>query len=160
MTNVAAGLFVSLGRVQRTHSANVQAAGRKRYETMEIMKADSSHLQDLARLFDLYRQFYECPPDAELASRFLRERMDNGESDIFLARVDQTVCGFVQLYPTFCSVDAVKIYILHDLFVDAAFRKSGVGEKLMNRATQWARENGAGRLDLLTGTTNLAGQHI
>ena len=30
----------------------------------------------------------------------------------------------------------------------------------MNRATEWARENGAARLDLSTAHSNSAGQHL
>lgn len=66
----------------------------------------------------------------------------------------------MQLYPSFCSVDAVKIYIVYDLFVDSDYRKSGLGEKLMNKASEWAKTNGAARLDLLTAHDNLAGQHL
>lgn len=127
---------------------------------MKIVKADLKNLSDVARLFDLYRRFYECPPDSELAIRFIRERMEKGESDIFLAIVKDSPCGFVQLYPSFCSVQAIKIYILYDLYVEATYRKSGLGEGLMNKATQWAKENGASRLDLLTAKTNAAGQHL
>ena len=79
---------------------------------------------------------------------------------IFVALGGNGASGFVQLYASFCSVEAVKIYILYDLFVDADRRKSGLGEKLMNRATAWAQENGAARLDLLTAHSNLAGQHL
>ena len=127
---------------------------------MEIIKAGLENLSAVARLFDLYRQFYECPEDAELAERFIRERMQRNESDIFLAIDRGSACGFVQLYPSFCSVQAVKIYILYDLFVDASFRNTGVGEGLMNTATRWAKENGAARIDLLTAKTNTTGQHL
>ena len=68
--------------------------------------------------------------------------------------------GFLQLYPSFCSVQAIKIYILYDLYVEQEYRKRGIGESLMNRASQWAKENGALRLDLLTAKTNTAGQHL
>ena len=68
--------------------------------------------------------------------------------------------GFVQLYSSFCSVDAIKIYIRYDLCVDADSRGSGLGERLMNKATEWARSNGAARLDLLTAHDNVAGQHL
>ena len=68
--------------------------------------------------------------------------------------------GFTQLYPSFCSVDAVKIYILYDLYVDADRRGTGLGEKLMNKATEWATANGAARLDLLTDEDNLVGQKL
>jgi len=127
---------------------------------MNIIKADLKYLSDTARLFDLYRQFYQCPPDPDLAVRFIRERMENSESDIFLAIDGKTACGFVQLYASFCSVQAVKIYILYDLYVEENCRRTGVGEALMNRATQWAEENGASRLDLLTSHANTVGQHL
>jgi len=127
---------------------------------LSIIKADLKNLSDVARLFDLYRQFYDCPPDIELATRFIEARIEQDESDIFLAICGSSARGFVQLYPSFCSVQAVKIYILYDLYVEADYRKSGLGEGLMNRATQWSVENGAARLDLLTAKTNTAGQRL
>jgi len=127
---------------------------------MNIIKASLLNLSDVARLFDLYRQFYECPPDSILATKFIKKRMENAESDIFLATDGNSACGFVQLYPSFCSVQAVKIYILYDLYVESEHRHSGLGERLMNRATQWAKENNASRLDLLTANTNKAGKHL
>jgi ribosomal protein S18 acetylase RimI-like enzyme len=127
---------------------------------MNIVKAVQEHITEVSRLFDLYRQFYECDPDLELATKFITERVIRRESDIFVAIADNKASGFVQLYPSFCSVEAVKIYILYDLYVDAECRKSGLGESLMNRATEWAKENGAARLDLLTAHSNVAGQHL
>jgi ribosomal protein S18 acetylase RimI-like enzyme len=127
---------------------------------VEIVKANREHIEEVSRLFDLYRQFYECTPDLELATRFITERIEREESDIFVAINGDKASGFVQLYPSFCSVDAVKIYILYDLYVDADKRKSGIGEKLMNKATAWAKTNGAARLDLLTAHDNLIGQNL
>jgi ribosomal protein S18 acetylase RimI-like enzyme len=46
------------------------------------------------------------------------------------------------------------------LYVDAEVRTDGVGEKLMNRASEFARESGAKRVDLLTGHSNKIGQHL
>ena len=68
--------------------------------------------------------------------------------------------GFVQLYPSFCSVETIKIFILHDLYVDECGRKSGIGEALMNKATEFAKESGASRIDLLTAFDNHAGQNL
>ena len=127
---------------------------------MEIVKATQEHLEEVSRLFDLYRQFYECAADLELATRFISDRIEREESDIFVAIDGDKASGFVQLYPSFCSVDAVKIFILYDLYVDANIRNSGIGEKLMNVATAWAKSNGAARLDLLTAHDNLIGQHL
>ncbi|MGI9261693.1 MAG: GNAT family N-acetyltransferase [Woeseiaceae bacterium] len=127
---------------------------------MEIVKANREHIAEVSRLFDFYRQFYECDPDLELATRFITARIEREESDIFVAVDGAIACGFVQLYPSFCSVDAVKIYILYDIYVDADRRGTGLGERLMNQATVWAKANGAARLDLLTAHDNVIGQNL
>ena len=127
---------------------------------MQIEKVTARHVDEVARLFDLYRQFYECEADLELAKRYIGARVANSESDIFVAWQNNAAHGFVQLYPSFCSVEAIKIYILYDLYVDAASRRNGTGERLMKQATAFACENGAGRLDLLTEHSNTAGQRL
>jgi len=127
---------------------------------MEIVRADHSHISQVARLFDLYRQFYECDPDLDLATTFIGDRIDKAESTIFVAIQGAQALGFVQLYPSFCSVDAIPILILYDLYVDSSVRGDGIGEALMNRATAYARETGGGRVDLLTGKDNLTGQRL
>ena len=127
---------------------------------MNIENAEQRHLAEVSRLFDLYRQFYECEPDLEIATDFISARIRNGESKIFVAMDGAKALGFVQLYPSFCSVEAIRIQILYDLYVDAAARKLGVGEQLMNRASEFARESGASRVDLLTAHSNVIGQHL
>ncbi len=127
---------------------------------MNIELAAEKHIPEVGRLFDSYRQFYECVPDIGLATDFVAARIVNGDSAIFVAIDDAVALGFVQLYPSFCSVEAVKIQILYDLYVDAAARQRKVGEKLMNRASEFARDSGASRVDLLTAHSNTIGQHL
>ena len=127
---------------------------------MKILKATKEHTPKIAELFDLYRQFYECEPDIELAEAYISERILKGESVIFIADDNGTLKGFVQMYPSFCSVDAIKIYILYDLYVDASCRNSGIGALLMNRASEHAREQGVSRIDLMTAFNNKPGQHL
>lgn len=66
----------------------------------------------------------------------------------------------VQCYPTFCSVQAVKRWILYDLYVDADVRGTGLGERLMGVAHDAARADGAKRVDLETARDNVAGQSL
>ncbi len=127
---------------------------------IEIMRAEQSHVAEVGRLFDLYRQFYECPPDLRLATEYIGERVANGESIIWAAMDGDAARGFVQCYPSFCSVEAVKIHILYDLYVEADERNTGLGARLMNRARDAALADGAKRIDLLTQFSNKAGQHL
>ena len=128
---------------------------------MKILPANESNTDAIAALFDLYRQFYECESDIALSKQFIGERLQNNESTIFVAMDSEAVAhGFVQLFPSFCSIDAGKILILHDLFVDASVRKQGVGKMLMDKATEYARENNVVRIDLLTDKKNYPGQAL
>lgn len=126
----------------------------------EIVPAEETHLDEVARLFDLYRQFYECPPDFELARSYIAERMAARESLIWIALDDGRGRGIVQCYPTFCSVQAVKRWILYDLYVDADARGIGLGERLMQVAHDAARADGAKRIDLETAHDNVIGQSL
>ena len=128
---------------------------------MRIISATEANTDAIAALFDQYRQFYQCESDIELSKQFIAARLHNNESTIFIAIDDEAVTrGFVQLYPSFCSIDAGKILILHDLFVDESVRNQGVGKSLMDRASVYARNNDVVRIDLLTEKTNQPGQAL
>jgi GNAT superfamily N-acetyltransferase len=127
---------------------------------VEIVRADTGHADAVAALFDLYRQFYEQVPDLEGAQRFIRERLERGQSVIFLALKDGRGVGFTQLYPSFSSVSMRRLWILNDLYVAAEARTLGVGRALLERAREFAIETGAKGLELATATDNLAAQRL
>jgi len=127
---------------------------------MQVIRAHMHHAPQIGQLFDLYRQFYQCDADLDLAIRYITERIEHAESTIFVAVDRDTLVGFVQLYPTFCSVQAVKRFVLYDLFVDEKNRNRGTGAALMNRAAEYAKLEGAARLDLQTAFSNQVGQHL
>jgi ribosomal protein S18 acetylase RimI-like enzyme len=129
--------------------------------TVQTRVATLADLGATAPLFDAYRQFYGRPADLALASRYLRERLENGESVILLAsKPNEAVVGFCQLYPTFCSVEAQPIYALYDLYVTPAARRLGAGRVLLLAAEQLARQNSKARMDLTTAITNQAAQRL
>ena len=127
---------------------------------MELIRGGPGDVSRLAPLFDAYRQFYRQPPDPARAERFLRERLEAGESVIFLALEGDAPAGFVQLYPSFWSVAACRSWILNDLFVAPAFRGRGVGRALLDRARTHAEETGAGGMSLATQRTNATAQRL
>jgi len=127
----------------------------------KIIEANIKHLDEVARLFNLYRIFYEQPDDLERAYNFIKARIEMKESIIFVSdNTDGTLSGFVQLYPSFCSVSTIPILILYDLFVDPDIRTKGIGRSLMNKAKQYAQENGFKRLELSTAKDNFIGQSL
>jgi ribosomal protein S18 acetylase RimI-like enzyme len=127
---------------------------------MNIRLARPEDLTPLIPLFDAYRQFYRQPSDPARAEEFLRDRIDGGESVIFVAEVGASLVGFVQLYPSFWSVAACRSWILNDLYVHPAHRGSGVGRALLERSRVHAEETGAGGLSLATQRSNLAAQRL
>lgn len=123
--------------------------------------ATISDLDDVALLFDAYRQFYQQAPALAKARRFIQERIQNRESVILLAtREDQKIVGFCQLYPSFCSVEAKPIYVLYDLYVTPEARRTGVGTLLLRAAETLAAERGMARLDLTTAKVNTPAQAV
>ena len=128
--------------------------------TPAIRQATLADIDALAPLFDAYRRFYDQPGDIALASAFLHERLERGESTLLMAEVDGQLLGFCQLYPTWCSVAAARIFVLYDLFVDPDARRGGVGRALMRAARAFGRAAGAARLDLTTARSNTRAQAL
>ena len=127
----------------------------------DITIANETHLDELARLFNLYRIFYEQEDDYESAYEFIKQRIINQESIVFLScKSTNNFNGFVQLYPSFCSVSGIPILILYDLYVDKDQRGLSIGRKLMDRAKVYAKDNGFKRLELSTAKDNLIGQSL
>ena len=125
-----------------------------------IRLAEASDLDQLADLFDQYRQFYECPPDLGAAKNWLAENLERGRSTLFAADNGSQLLGFTQLYPALCSVDLVDYFVLYDLYVIEAARRQGIARALMNAASEWAKAQGADRLDLETARDNAPGQAL
>ena len=105
-----------------------------------IHNATVSDIEEVAGLFDAYRVFYGKTSDIIMAKKFLSDRIVSEESTIILARINDKCVGFVQLYPFFSSVNASRLLVLNDLFVDPTHRRMGVAKELMEYATLLARE--------------------
>ncbi len=125
-----------------------------------VRRATADDVEHLAPLFDLYRVFYGQPSDLALASDFLTERLTGNESVVLLAQDGDALPGFTQLYPSFSSVRARRTWILNDLFVAATARRRGVASRLLHSAAQFARGDGALRLELETDRDNAGAQAL
>jgi ribosomal protein S18 acetylase RimI-like enzyme len=128
--------------------------------SVTVRRAAAADVDALAPLFDRYRQFYHQAPDLAGARAFLKERLEGGESIVFIAEKPREALGFTQLYPSFSSVSMARIFVLNDLFVAEQARRQGVGEKLLQAAVQHARDAGAARLTLSTAVDNQPAQAL
>ena len=128
---------------------------------LQALRADPSNLDKIACLFDAYRGFYGQPSNLTQSRNFIAERIARDESAIFFVQdANGEALGFVQLYPTFSSIDAHRTWLLSDLFTTPAARGRGVGTLLMNTARTFALLTGAKGLVLETATDNLGAQRL
>ena len=123
---------------------------------MVIRKAGVRDLDSLAQLFNSYRLFYKQQDDIQGAKDFLKKRIQNNQSVIFLAEEENTIVGFTQLYPLFSSVSMQESYVLNDLFVLEDFRGKGYGELLLTKAKEFCNSKKAKGLTLETDYDNPA----
>ena len=131
---------------------------------MEVILARADHLEEVAKLCNQYRIFYQQPSDTEAARQFLKQRFERQDSTLLLAREDDQTVGFTQLYPSFSSISMQRIWILNDLFVAESHRGQGVSKLLMGRAEKYAQETDAEtdavQIILTTQISNAAAQAL
>lgn len=128
---------------------------------MEIIRIDYTQGDLVFQLFDAYRVFYKQQSDIGSAREFVQRRLDHDESVIFVALAEAfRPVGFTQLYPAYSSIRMSKYWILNDLYVDAGYRKQGIGEALIRTVLDFARENKAGIVELSTAVDNFIAQRL
>lgn len=129
-------------------------------QPISVRQAILADLDELAHLFDQYRQFQGQTSDIAAARDFLQARFNHGESVIFIAHEGDFPVGFAQLYPSFSSVSLARVFILNDLFVHAAGRRKGVASQLLDALETYASSLGAVRITLLVAKENLSAQAL
>lgn len=127
---------------------------------IEIEQASLESLDELSKLFQKYRIFYKKEPDTEGEKAFLKERITNKESVIYLAKSGDRYIGFTQLFSTFSSTRITRLWLLNDLYVDEDYRKTGAASLLIERSKQLARETNYAGIMLQTAKTNSTAQSV
>jgi GNAT superfamily N-acetyltransferase len=129
-------------------------------DQLSVRRAALSDLDQLALLFDQYRQFQGQASDLTAATAFLRARFDHDESTVIIAVNGLHALGFAQLYPSFSSVSLQRVFILNDLFVAESGRRQQVASRLLAAVEAYAWSHGACRITLNVARTNDAGQAL
>lgn len=122
-----------------------------------VKRITIEQVTEVVHLFDAYRIFYNMESDRNAGESFLKQRLSNGESVIFVAYEDEVVpVGFTQLFFTFSSVSLKESLILNDLYVSEEHRKNAIGEQLLLKAQEYCNEKGFKGLALETAIDNPA----
>ena len=123
-------------------------------------KAQLADVQQLSELFDQYRIFYHKDSDIPAAEKFLTERIENNDSEIFVAENEGKLVGFVQLYPLFSSTRMKRYWLLNDLYVNGNYRGKGFSKQLIEASKELAKSTDAAGILLETGKSNDIGNKL
>ena len=127
---------------------------------MQVREAKLYDLKNLSVLFNSYRMFYGKESDIRVAEEFLRSRIENKDSKIFICEFNNELSGFVQLYPIFSSTRVSKYWLLNDLFVDINKRGKGYSKLLIERSKELDIESKACGMMLETEKSNHIGNML
>jgi len=128
---------------------------------MKIRQANISDLSAIVLLFDQYRVFYRKESAVVEAEAFLKARMEEKSSVIFVAENEEAdLCGFCQLYPLFSSTQMQRFWLLNDLFVSAEARGKGTSKLLIERVKVFCAESDAAGFYLETEKSNEIGNRL
>lgn len=125
-----------------------------------IRPAQLSDLPQLSDLFDQYRVFYRKQPDLAAAERFLRERLEQEDSHIYVSEEGNELQGFVQLYPVFSSTRMRRLWLLNDLYVAPVHRGKGLSLLLLDAGKDLCRQTNACGVMLETEKSNDIGNQL
>ena len=127
---------------------------------IQIKRAHQGHLNELVHLFDAYRIFYKKESNLDGAKHFLSERMQQKESIIFVALLEEKLVGFTQLYPLFSSTNMMPIWLLNDLFVAKEHRGKQISKGLIKAAQEHCKITKAYGISLETEKSNVPGNAL
>ncbi|HEV8574171.1 MAG TPA: GNAT family N-acetyltransferase [Dehalococcoidia bacterium] len=105
----------------------------------------------------LIEELFEPPgvraPDytEERARAGFKYAVHDRDADVLLAVEGELVVGLASVYADILSVRYGPRCWLQDLVVASSYRGGGIGGKLIEAATEWARERGCTHLELSSG---------
>lgn len=121
---------------------------------MIIRKAELSDIKELTPLMVEFRAFYQMESNQEELQAFIKNKINNRDSVIFVAEESNALIGYVQLYSSFSTIKLSDIWILNDLFVWEFFRGKGVASQLIDTVLGFSEKGQRKQVWLLTENDN------
>ncbi|HBR95750.1 MAG TPA: GNAT family N-acetyltransferase [Gammaproteobacteria bacterium] len=119
-------------------------------------------LKDILPLIRDYQTFYQIADisDALNATFFAQFGEHSPLGCQFAYRDDGQAVAFATVYLTFASTIAAKVAVLNDLYTTPDCRGKGIGQQLIAHCRQYAKGQGAVRLQWITGIDNVHAQQL
>ncbi|HEX4212307.1 MAG TPA: GNAT family N-acetyltransferase [Candidatus Dormibacteraeota bacterium] len=121
---------------------------------ISVVGGDGRLLESVAELFDDYRAHYGRERSRVRARAWLGDQISSGRIRMAAAIVEGAPRAFVTTAPSPASLALGTAWMVKDLWVDAAFRRSGLARRLIEGVVDAARLAGATRLSLQTEPAN------
>jgi GNAT superfamily N-acetyltransferase len=116
---------------------------------IEITNAVREDLPDLIRLVYEFAAFERLTEWCRLTEAELDDVLfgKNAFVDCLIARDGTRPVAYAIFYPNFASFRGQKGVYLEDIYIDAAYRGNGIGEKMLVEIAGWAKDRGCRRID-------------
>lgn len=114
---------------------------------------------DLEVMVTLLRQLFTMETDFKVDTNRQRHGLaallaDHDRSVIFVAACGETIVGMCTAQITISTAEGGMNALVEDMVVDKNFRARGVGTALLHTITQWAKEHGCLRMQLVADKRN------
>lgn len=115
-----------------------------------VRAANLEDLFTLSTLFHKYLQHHHQKSTLADCILFVEKRLTLNDSIIYVVEnpTDKKVVGFTQLNPEINSFGLKKVWNLSDVYIDAPFRRMGLGRVLLKACEQFSQTSGADGLTL------------
>lgn len=127
-----------------------------------IEAVSSKNLDELLPLMRAYMDFYHVQniDDAKNKTFFNQFGEESEKGCLFLYRQGGQAVAFATVYFSFVSSITAKVAVLNDLYTLPDYRGQGIGRSLIEHCRDYAKNNGATRLQWLTAPDNTQAQAL
>lgn len=123
---------------------------------IRVELASSQNFEILLKMIAEYQRFYSVEPDSERNRTFFSELMREPERGVqFLAKQSANeYLGFATIYFPNSSLSAGTSCLLNDLYTISPARGQGVGKRLIQECSDYAKTQGFTSLEWVTQKSN------
>ena len=127
---------------------------------IEVINQDN--LDEILSLIRKYQEFYgvENIDDNKNKIFFSQFGILSDKGCLFGYRKNGNLVAFATVYFSYASSIVSKVAILNDLYTSEDHRRQGIATELIKYCENYARNNGAARLQWLTAPTNKKAQSL